>query len=501
MTDVGNHDLYGQPVLVAPQAFARLLYTNPVCLLTTTLGKRVVTGEDPEPEGFTGAPVNVMTISWLTATTNVAGGFVMSMNCSRHTAKLVEATGRFVLNVPVRGMEETVRRIGRSSGSDTDLSDVPSALDEKQPDEPGTERKWEGPAWRSKMERVGVRVCRPGWEPLPAEYYLPSSVLASVAATATDAPMMTAEARVATERDADSADAAAGPNPKRVCGAPTVGSDCMEAQAQPPLSRPRPKNKGAKGNALDALYNKFPELRIAKANSDEFGDIALADCIAHLVCRVAHTLKFPATDEASGGKLQATSSTSEIDREVGRLSTSPSLESSESEATQTKSRTDATTRQVKSAMEYFHSPGTPHHLTLFCFIELAFVREHYWAANNFAPRIPHLPPYLTFFGGGNFGYVASREQLRDEVLGGETEAKIVEIAEKKRTLAKQLQEQQREQQRAEKQLRQQQKQQGRIDIREQGPSEEMQAQSKIEVTSDITSASNASSTASEENRM
>ena len=60
-----------------------------------------------------------MTISWLTATNNY-GDFFASMNASRYSATIVTRTKRFVLSVPVTGMEPVVRAIGGCSGFETD---------------------------------------------------------------------------------------------------------------------------------------------------------------------------------------------------------------------------------------------------------------------------------------------------------------------------------------------------------------------------------------------
>jgi hypothetical protein len=75
---------YGDAVLLAPTHFARLLYTNPVCILTTC-----------DPLEKAQRQVNAMTISWLTPTTNVGGGFVMSMNEGRFSATLLQKHKRF----------------------------------------------------------------------------------------------------------------------------------------------------------------------------------------------------------------------------------------------------------------------------------------------------------------------------------------------------------------------------------------------------------------------
>ncbi|KAE9330313.1 hypothetical protein PR003_g15334 [Phytophthora rubi] len=88
---------------------SRLLYPNPVCLLS-------VRSKD-------GGARSLMTITWLTAINN-QGGFICSMNATRHTTKFMNQSGAvFVLNVPVRGMEELVLAIGGSTGADMDKFD------------------------------------------------------------------------------------------------------------------------------------------------------------------------------------------------------------------------------------------------------------------------------------------------------------------------------------------------------------------------------------------
>ena len=43
------------------------------------------------------------------------------------------------------------------------------------------------------------------------------------------------------------------------------------------------------------------------------------------------------------------------------------------------------------------------HLQLKCRVTSAHVRKGYWTGNTFKPTAADLPPYLTFFGGGEFG--------------------------------------------------------------------------------------------------
>ncbi|KAG7379015.1 hypothetical protein PHYPSEUDO_009147 [Phytophthora pseudosyringae] len=106
-------------VAVDKGMLSRLLYPNPVCLLSV--------------RGGDGSARSLMAITWLTAINN-QGGFICSMNATRHTAKLMNQSGAvFVLNVPVRGMEELVLAIGGSTGAEVD-----------------------------KFEQLNVAVCAPG---------------------------------------------------------------------------------------------------------------------------------------------------------------------------------------------------------------------------------------------------------------------------------------------------------------------------------------------------
>jgi len=83
---------------------ARLLYPNPVCILTTA-----ATPDHAYP--------NAMTISWLSCINNT-GLVMLSMNQNRHTAARIVEGGQFVLNIPVAGMEELVLAIGSCHGGD-----------------------------------------------------------------------------------------------------------------------------------------------------------------------------------------------------------------------------------------------------------------------------------------------------------------------------------------------------------------------------------------------
>ena len=108
------------------QMLSRLLYPNPVCMLSTPAHVN------------TGGP-NVMTISWLTPLNNFAL-ILLSVNSKRHTATKLQACPEFVLNIPAHGFEETVLAIGKNTGADGD-----------------------------KFEKLGIATCGPGWEPLAAD--------------------------------------------------------------------------------------------------------------------------------------------------------------------------------------------------------------------------------------------------------------------------------------------------------------------------------------------
>lgn len=91
----------------------RLLYSNPVCILTTERGHETNKFER-----------NAMVISWLTPV-NTSKLFAISLNRKRHSADVLldrEATcsRRFVLNVPVDGHQDTLLNIGGCSGREVD---------------------------------------------------------------------------------------------------------------------------------------------------------------------------------------------------------------------------------------------------------------------------------------------------------------------------------------------------------------------------------------------
>ena len=104
--------------------FSRLLYTNPVCFLSSTsfCQEGAEIGESSTAEAVPRR--NVMVLSWLTATNN-AGRFMFSLNRDRHSATMLVPKGgaeepqtgiEFVLSVPVKGMEQLVLDVGGTSG-------------------------------------------------------------------------------------------------------------------------------------------------------------------------------------------------------------------------------------------------------------------------------------------------------------------------------------------------------------------------------------------------
>ncbi|KAI8825853.1 phosphatidylinositide phosphatase SAC1like protein putative [Fimicolochytrium jonesii] len=106
-------------IAVQKHMLSRLLYPNPVCLLTVS-ARVPLEATTTETTGEAGDGLgtwarNVMTISWLTAIDN-QGHFVSSMNLNRHTWSLLQHTNTFVLNVPTLRSEELVLSIGSCSG-------------------------------------------------------------------------------------------------------------------------------------------------------------------------------------------------------------------------------------------------------------------------------------------------------------------------------------------------------------------------------------------------
>ena len=96
-----------------PRLRSRLIYANPVCILTSVVPESI-REKNPEIKWRR----NAMILSWLTPINN-EGGFVCSMHKRRFTAECITANRRFVLSVPVKGMENLVLAIGADTGKKT----------------------------------------------------------------------------------------------------------------------------------------------------------------------------------------------------------------------------------------------------------------------------------------------------------------------------------------------------------------------------------------------
>nr|CAG4716880.1 unnamed protein product [Naegleria fowleri] len=100
---IGNPEKNKFISITPANLLSRLLYTNPVCLLTSSFNNQR----------------NIMTITWLTPVDN-SGHFVCSMNTARHSASLVLPSMKFALNVPTIELENTVLAVGGCSGRAVD---------------------------------------------------------------------------------------------------------------------------------------------------------------------------------------------------------------------------------------------------------------------------------------------------------------------------------------------------------------------------------------------
>jgi flavin reductase (DIM6/NTAB) family NADH-FMN oxidoreductase RutF len=96
-----------------PRLRSRLIYANPVCILTCVVPDSTLE-KCPEVKWRQ----NAMILSWLTPINN-EGGFVCSMHKRRFSSECIIVNRRFVLSVPVKGMEELVLAIGGDTGKKT----------------------------------------------------------------------------------------------------------------------------------------------------------------------------------------------------------------------------------------------------------------------------------------------------------------------------------------------------------------------------------------------
>eukprot|EP00698_Gefionella_okellyi_P009715 TRINITY_DN2491_c0_g1_i1.p1 TRINITY_DN2491_c0_g1~~TRINITY_DN2491_c0_g1_i1.p1 ORF type:complete len:286 (+),score=58.41 TRINITY_DN2491_c0_g1_i1:32-859(+) len=189
---------------------SRFLYTNPVCMLTSNdVAQR---------------RRNVMTISWLTPINN-QGEFSCSMNAHRYSASIVKDTKQFVLNVPVHGQEELIKRIGGCSGSKGD-----------------------------KLSNFRLPLCRPGWFPLGVESSQSAAAAQDEASAADD------------NDDISDADLIAAFTKR----SSSHNDDAIMSTSTTSTSKSRGSKKARK--LIDPL--------------DQRDDIALANCVAHIQCDV-----------------------------------------------------------------------------------------------------------------------------------------------------------------------------------------------------------------------
>ena len=97
-------------ILRDPWAKARLLYPNPVCLLTTWTNNAARFSQN----------ANCMVITWIMCADN-SGGILASVNRKRFSAlALQEPSAKFTLSIPTQGMESLVLNVGTCSGFEVD---------------------------------------------------------------------------------------------------------------------------------------------------------------------------------------------------------------------------------------------------------------------------------------------------------------------------------------------------------------------------------------------
>lgn len=105
-------------LLKDPWARSRILYPNPVSILTTR-------------DEF---KLNAMIVTWIMAADN-NGGVIASINRKRHSAiALQRPSATFTLSIPTKGMEDLVLSIGTCTGAEVDkFSSIPGLASRKSP--------------------------------------------------------------------------------------------------------------------------------------------------------------------------------------------------------------------------------------------------------------------------------------------------------------------------------------------------------------------------------
>jgi hypothetical protein len=163
---------YGPPSLIPTNQLYKLLYINPVSLLTSLRSQQNATVTEIDPHYDPARTPNVMTITWLTPTDN-NGNFFCSMNATRFSLKNVLDSRRFVLNIPVAGMETLIKDIGKCSGSSYFVDEqVDGQVEKSQQDiavgdgsnAPGEDNQTNTPSFMSKFDLLNIPMTSLGWK-------------------------------------------------------------------------------------------------------------------------------------------------------------------------------------------------------------------------------------------------------------------------------------------------------------------------------------------------
>ncbi|KAJ1561718.1 hypothetical protein HK096_003593, partial [Nowakowskiella sp. JEL0078] len=218
-------------VRVPSHLLSRLLYANPVCLLSicTLDGSGIFSR-------------NVMTISWLTPIDNNAH-FICSMKQSRNTASFLNLTHHFVLNVPVAGMEQLIYSVGSTSRVD-------------------------------KFSLLNIPTCEVGWHPSEATSTSPFT------SHSPSEPNL----EIALPLD----DLSLSPNPQNLSSTqvPVPDSTFICDLAQDPTSMPQSRTPTTQTDILPKRRRR----RQKQIPTHHPPLVAISDCVAHIVCRVDEKL-------------------------------------------------------------------------------------------------------------------------------------------------------------------------------------------------------------------
>lgn len=249
----GLDPLAHDTIEVPKHMYSRLMYTNPVCILTSS---------DPA----TGRR-NAMTISWLTAISN-RSKVLFSMNARRYTAEIVRDTNEFVLSVPVHGMEDMVTNIGGCSGREGD-----------------------------KFDALNIETCAVGWDACLDE-------LASVEDNASTAsgyiaqsttPSSTYEHVISPSTKMDIASISPTDTTPTVSLAPSayesdgkkgIQDDETTTTGRTAKAGRRKRSIESRDHIHDATRKKEKKNQKAKKNKVVPTGLAIPGCAAHLFCRV-----------------------------------------------------------------------------------------------------------------------------------------------------------------------------------------------------------------------